>query len=195
MTEVVFGRDGDFSHKNMVLKVNSNLANELGNLCQRILSMVYKNCGEAVPSTIGAYTEVDEIILKKATGLRQQASDAIAQQAIQRYCEIMVSMVWDTNKYVDEMAPWNLRKTDPDRMATVLYVVMEVLRHIAILYQPIIPTAASRILDQLSVPQDARTFAHLDDPQAIIRPGATISKPEAVFPRLEVPSEELIETK
>jgi methionyl-tRNA synthetase len=195
MTEVVFGRDGDFSHKNMVLKVNSNLANELGNLCQRILSMVYKNCGEAVPSTIGAYTEADEALLRKARDLHKQVSEALSQQAIQRYCEIMVSMVWDTNKYVDEMAPWNLRKTDSDRMATVLYVVMEVLRHVAILYQPVIPTAASRILDQLSVPQHERTFAHLDDAQATIRPGAAISKPEAVFPRLEVPTEELVNTK
>ena len=109
----------------------------------------------------------------------------------------MIEMVWEANKYIDEMAPWVLRKQDPDRMATVLYVIMEVLRHVAILYQPIMPESANKILDLLTVPETERTFAHLqqdndDDSSFRIQPGAPVSKPKGVFPRIEMP--ELVET-
>jgi len=193
MSEVNFGNDGDFSDRAMILKVNANLANELGNLCQRTLSMVFKNCGKAVPETIGPFTEEDEALLTSARSLRERAGEQISVQAIQKYCDVMIGMISEANKYIDEMAPWVLRKTDPDRMATVLYVIMEVLRYSAILYQPLIPESANKILDQLTVPKDERTFVHLDD-EYRIKPGTPISKPEGIFPRLEVPSEELVES-
>lgn len=191
MSEVNFGNDGDYSDTAMIQKVNSNLANELGNLCQRTLSMVFKNCGKAVPETIGPLTEEDEALLEKARGLRERASAHIAVQAIQKYIDVLVSMVWEANKYIDTMEPWVLRKTDPDRMATVLYVIMETLRYTAILYQPVIPESANKILDQLSVPQDERTFEHLTD-EFKIKPGSPISKPQGIFPRIEAP--ELVES-
>jgi methionyl-tRNA synthetase len=193
MAEVNFGNDGDFSDKAMILKVNSNLANELGNLCQRTLSMVYKNCQAAVPEVVGPYTEYDEQMLESARTLRHRAAVGIATQAIHKYVDVMVQQIVDTNKYIDEMAPWALKKTDPARMATVLYVIMEVLRHAAILYQPLIPTSANKILDQLSVPANERSFAHLDDAYRI-KPGAPIQQPEGVFPRLELPVDELVQT-
>lgn len=191
MAEVSFGNDGDFSHDRMISKVNTNLANELGNLCQRTLSMVFKNCGKAVPAEVGSYTAEDEALLAKAKGLREEAGKHIANQSIQKYVESMVGMIWDTNRYIDEMAPWVLRKTDPERMATVLYVILEVLRYSAILYQPLIPNSANKILDQLTVPADERTFDHLDDSFAV-KPGAAISKPVGVFPRLEVLEEAVV---
>lgn len=184
MSEVTFGSDGDFSDERMVQKVNTNLANELGNLAQRTLSMVFKNCGKAVPAEIGSYTEEDEALLAKAKELREVASTAIANQAINKYSEACISLVWDANKYVDEMAPWGLKKTDPERMTTVLYVLMETLRHIAIMYQPLMPTSANAVLDQLTVPEDERTFDHLDT--SPINFGAPISKPVGVFPRIEM---------
>jgi methionyl-tRNA synthetase len=192
MSEVSFGNDGDFSDKAMILKVNNNLANELGNLCQRTLSMVFKNCGKAVPTEIGEYTAEDEALLESVRGLHNRCASAISGQAIQKYVNELIEMVWDANKYIDEMAPWALRKTDPDRMATVLYVIMEVLRHIAILYQPVIPGSANKILDLLSVPDDQRSFEHLKSDEYKIQLGAPISKPTGVFPRIEVP--ELVET-
>ncbi len=185
MSEVNFGNDGDFSDGKMVQKVNTNLANELGNLCQRTLSMVFKNCDKAVPTEIGALTAEDETLLAKAHGLRQLAGEAIASQSIQDYVAIMVEIIWDTNKYIDNMEPWSLRKTDPDRMATVLYVIMEVLRYAAILYQPLIPQSANKILDTLTVPLDERTFEHLTS-EFSIKPGNPISKPKAIFPRIEI---------
>lgn len=191
MADVTFGGDGDFSNESMVRKVNTNLANELGNLCQRTLSMVFKNCDKAVPADIGPYTAEDEAILAKAKALRSEANVAISTQAINKYADVMISMVWEANKYIDEMAPWTLKKTDPDRMKVVLYVLMEVLRHVAILYQPIIPESANKILDQLTVPENERTFDHLDT--SPIKFGTPISKPEGVFPRLELPVEELVD--
>jgi len=185
MSEVNFGSDGDFSHEKMVNKVNANLANELGNLCQRTLSMVFKNCDKAVPTEIGPYTKEDEALLAKARSLKDEAAAGISTQSIQKYIDAMVSMIWDANKYVDEMAPWALKKTDTKRMETVLYVLLETIRYAAILYQPIIPESANKILDQLTVPVDERTFDHLSDDFSI-KSGNAISKPVGVFPRLEL---------
>ena len=190
MSEVNFGSDGDYSENAFILKVNSNLANELGNLCQRTLSMVFKNCGKAIPTDIGEFTSDDLALLKKAKALEATCSSHISEQSIQKYAQTLIEMVWDANKYIDEMAPWVLRKTDPDRMATVLYVICEVLRRVGILYQPIIPTSANQLLDALSIPADQRTFAHLTD-EFMVSKGAAIAKPKGIFPRLEVP--ELVE--
>ena len=186
MAEVNFGNDGDFSDQAMIFKVNANLANELGNLCQRCLTMVFKNCGKAIPANPGPFTEADQAILDAAKELQKTTGEAIACQAIQKYVEAMVSMIWQANKYIDEMEPWVLRKTDPERMATVLYVLLEVIRYAAILYQPLIPTAANTILDRLAVPSDERTFAHLTD-EFRVKPGAPIEKPTPIFPRIEMP--------
>lgn len=184
MSEVNFGSDGDFSHEKMIQKVNTNLANELGNLCQRTLSMVFKNCDKAVPANIGSYTQEDEALLAKVRSLRQTAAEAIADQSIQKYVAAMVSMIWDANKYIDDMEPWVLRKTDTERMETVLYVIMEVLRCSAILYQPLIPESANKILDLLAIPEHERSFDDLETGR--VEPGAAISKPVGVFPRLEM---------
>ncbi len=86
------------------------------------------------------------------------------------------------NRYVDEQAPWALRKSDPARMATVLYVLAEAIRHLAILAQPVVPSAAARMLDQISVAEDARDFNHLGNDHALA-PGTALPKPEGIFPR------------
>jgi methionyl-tRNA synthetase len=192
MSEVNFGNDGDYSDKALVLKVNANLANELGNLCQRTLSLVHKNCDSQVPKP-GPFTEPDKDLLTAARELREKTGAAVASQAIHKYVEALVQVVWDANKYIDDMAPWVLRKTNPDRMATVLYVIMEVLRHAAVLYQPLIPTSANAILNQLGIPEDERAFSYLSEEYSV-QPGTQIHKPQGVFPRIELPTEELVET-
>jgi len=184
MSDGAFGNDCDFSDHDMVMKVNANLANEFGNLCQRTLSMVYKNCNKTIPATLGIFNAEDEALLSRIKALPLYTGQAIANQAIHKYTEALISAVWDANKYVDSMAPWVLKKTDPDRMATVLYVLVETIRQIAILYQPVIPSAANAILDQLNIPKDARTFAHLSTP---IESGTDITQPFGVFPRIDLP--------
>ena len=187
MSEVTFGNDGDFSDERLIYKVNANLSNELGNLNQRIMTLVYKNCGGATPAEIGPLTEDDEAILSTARSLRMRTGEAISNQSIDRYVQHMISMVWDANRYIDVQAPWVLKKTDVSRMNTVLYVLMEVMRHVAILYQPLMPTSSNVILDQLGVPKDERDFSHLDTAGCEIKLGREVIKPTAVFPRFEVP--------
>eukprot|EP00978_Attheya_sp_CCMP212_P020068 scaffold57045_cov52-Attheya_sp.AAC.6 len=186
MSEVAFGSDGDFSDDAMIRKCNSNLANELGNLCNRVITLVFKNCNKATPAEVGDFTAEDEAILASARTLRERAATAVSKQEIHKYVGELVSMVNEANKYIDTMEPWQLKKTDLNRMATVLYVLMEVLRHVAILYQPLIPASANKILDQLSVPDDERSFSHLEETYAI-KKGISIPKAKPVFPRIEVP--------
>ena len=200
MAEVAFGNDGDFSDANMILKVNNNLANELGNLCQRTLSMVYKNCNKAIPQP-SDYTDDDKaLLLESVQTLHERCVSAITEQAILTYIQVLVQVIRDANKYIDEQAPWSLRKTDPIRADTVLYVILEVLRHVAILYQPVIPTSAGKLLDQLAVPQEERMFVHLskkddndnDDDETNmykLKPGTPIAKPQVIFPRIELPTQ------
>jgi methionine--tRNA ligase beta chain len=186
MAGVPFGNDGDYSDTSMIFKCNANLANELGNICQRVCTLVYKNCDQAVPQP-GDFTPEDAALLAAAKELRESSAKAVANQAIHQYAQAMVNMVKDANKYIDVMEPWKLNKTDPERMVTVLYVLMEVLRYTAILYQPLIPDSANKILDQITVPQDERTFAHLET--SPIRSKAPMQQPVSVFPRFEVPDE------
>lgn len=107
-SEVNFGNDGDFSDKAMIQKVNTNLANELGNLVQRTLTLVYKNCDKAAPTDVGPFTEKDDALMSKAKVLREKAATAISTQAIHRYAQVMVDMVRDANRYIDDQEPWKL---------------------------------------------------------------------------------------
>jgi methionyl-tRNA synthetase len=179
LRELPFGSDGDFSHRAMVNRINGDLANDFGNLAQRVLSMINRNCDAAVPRP-GAFTEADETLLGAARGLRERLRAEFAEQAFHRALELLWQVVGDANRYVDEQAPWALKKSDPARMATVLYVLAETVRHLAILAQPVVPTAAGRLLDQLAVAPDAR---HFDALMSTLKPGAQLPKPEGVFPR------------
>lgn len=181
MREVPFGSDGYISHEAIVNRINGDLANDLGNLAQRVLSMVARNCGGAVPQP-AAFTEADRALLDTAAGLLGRVREEMAVQAFHRMLEVIWSVIADANRYVDEQAPWALRKTDPARMQTVLYSLTETIRHIAVLCQPVMPEAMARMLDQLAVPAGARSFAHLT-PDHALQPGTPLPKPEGVFPR------------
>ena len=181
MREVPFGNDGDFAHRAMVNRMNSELANDLGNMCQRVLSMIHKNCNAAIP-TPGALTDADNEILGKAHGMLDTVRPLFDEQAFNKGLEAIWSLVGDANRYVDEMAPWGLKKTDPARMETVLYVLAEVIRHVGILVQPIMPDSASKILDFLVLAGDQRGFENLGPDHALV-PGTEIPKPAGVFPR------------
>jgi methionyl-tRNA synthetase len=180
LREVPFGQDGSFSHESIVGRINSDLANDLGNLAQRSLSMINKNGGAVVPEP-GPFTAEDSALLDGAAallpGVRALLDKDMAFHAA--LAEIW-RVVGDANRYVDAQAPWALRKTDPARMATVLYVVAETVRRLGILVQPYMPDSAGRLLDQIAVPDDARTFAALD--RALVS-GTPLPKPEGVFPR------------
>jgi methionyl-tRNA synthetase len=185
MRELPFGNDGNFSHTAMVNRINSDLANDFGNLAQRVLSMINKNCGSEVP-TPGALSIDDAGLLRAARGLLEKLRGAMDEQAIHLALAALWEVVGEANRYVDAQAPWALKKTEPARMATVLYVLAEVIRHLAILAQPVVPGAAGMMLDQLAVPDSQRGFAALGD-GAPLEPGTALPKPQGVFPRYAGP--------
>ena len=184
MREVPFGNDGDFRHDAVIGRMNSDLANDLGNLAQRVLSMVNKNCDAKVPdpgefgpdSGIAVYN-----VLLGAQALRDRVRDHMDRQAFHDALEEIWRVVRDANRCVDEDAPWALRKTDPEKMATVLYVLAETIRHLAIILQPFMPDSCGKMLDQLGVAAEARGFDDLTNP---LTPGTALPKPIGVFPRL-----------
>lgn len=188
LREVPFGNDGDFSHRAMVGRMNGDLANDIGNLCQRSLSMIAKNCGAQVP-VCGPLTEADEALLGAAHALLPQLRELFGVQSFHRGLEAIWAVVGQANRYVDEQAPWGLKKTDPERMATVLYVLAETIRHLAILVQPVCPDTMARMLDQLAVPEDKRDFACLG-PDHALEAGVALPKPQGVFPRYVDPEAE-----
>ena len=188
MREVPFGQDGSFSHESIVQRINADLANDFGNLAQRVLSMINKNCDGKVPQP-GAFTDEDINLLE--TSLPALVTD-IRENIERREIHLALSRLWDVireaNRYVDAQAPWALRKTDPARMGTVLYVLAEVIRWIAVLALPVVPDAAGRILGQLAIPDEdaARNIAALEPGHRLV-PGTPLPKPVGVFPRYVEP--------
>ena len=158
-------------------------ANDYGKPAQRTLSMIAKNCGGKVPEP-GDLTDADEGLLAAARGLLDQVRDALDVQAFHTALEALWKVVRMANGYVDNQAPWKLAKEDPARMATVLYVLAETIRHLALLTQPYMPDASARILDQLAVGEDARSFEFFG-PDHALKPGTALPKPEGVFPRFQ----------
>ena len=185
LREVPFGQDGNYSREGIVQRINADLANDLGNLAQRSLSMIAKNCDGLVPKP-GDFTEADRAILAAADETSARVEAAIDDFVIHRALEIIWALVADTNRYFAGQEPWAHKKTNPERMNTILYVTAEVLRQIGILVQPIMPESTGKLLDQLGVPQDARDFAQLG-PKGRLSPGIKLPAPQAVFPRYVEP--------
>jgi methionyl-tRNA synthetase len=178
---VPFGQDGNYSREAIVQRINSDLANDLGNLAQRSLSMIAKNCGGRVPEP-GALTPADEAILASADAALVRVTEAIDEFAIHRALEIVWALVADANRYFAGEEPWAHKKSNPKRMETILFVTAEVARQIGILVQPVMPQSAAKLLRQLGVPEDARDFAALG-PKGRLRAGIELPPPQPVFPR------------
>lgn len=183
MREVPHGQDGNFSHEQAVRRINADLANGLGNLAQRTLSMIYKNCGEAIPAP-GDMTEEDRHILSRIyENMIPRVRERLGDMRFNDILADIWSYISDCDAYIDTQAPWKLKKEDPARMNTVLYVMAEAIRCITIAVQPVMPGSSAKILDQLKVPETERLFAHIAGDYAL-KPGTAIDKPEGVFPRL-----------
>jgi len=185
MREVPFGQDGNYSHEAIVNRINADLANDLGNLAQRSLSMIGKHCAAAVPEP-GAFSEADRAMLDQAEALPEKVRGAMEDFALHQALAEIWAVVGDANRYFASQEPWALRKSDPARMATVLYVTAEVLRIVGILVQPFIPDSASKLLDLLAVSPDQRRIAAIGE-DGRLAPGAALPAPQPVFPRFIEP--------
>jgi methionyl-tRNA synthetase len=187
LREVPFGQDGNYNHEAIVARINADLANDLGNLAQRSLSMIAKQLEGRLPEP-GEFSDNDKAILAQADGMIAIARTAMATQQIHQWLNAVWAVVAEANRYFAGEAPWALAKTDPARQKTVLYVTAEVVRQIAILALPVMPASADKLLDSLGVPASERNFAALDGARRIA-PGTSLPAPVGVFPRYVEPKE------
>lgn len=192
MREVVFGQDGSYSPQAIVLRANADLANSFGNLAQRTLSMIAKNMdGKLEPFE---QADVDGALLTNVKiACETQLPREFNKLSFSTGIEAWLRAVQACNQYIDEQAPWALRKTNPERMKAVLQTLFMALRDLAIAIQPVVPAKASALLDQLGIPRGERSYAALADPEwfnRLVESGFKVAAPTPLFPRLELPSEE-----
>ena len=177
MREVPFGNDGNFSRTAMIQRINSDLANNIGNLAQRTLSIIHKNCDGKIPSPAIPYTP-------DRNAFMQQIREAMNGQVFHQVLALNLQLASDANEKIDREAPWALRKEGTEaalsKMKQVLYELAEEIRVIAILMQPFTPDAAAKMLDQLAVSEAGRQMDAIATP---LVPGTSIPKPEGIFPR------------
>jgi methionyl-tRNA synthetase len=196
LREVPFGQDGNYSHEAIVQRINADLANDLGNLAQRSLSMIARNCDGTIPDWRGSTPTRDDLeLVELADDLVGAARRHMAAFAIHLYLAAVFDLIAKTNRYFAAQEPWKLAKSDPARMRLVLYVTVETLRIAAILLQPVMPSAMGKLLDLLAVAPSARVFAAVEatneeDGLAAahrLTPGAPLPPPSPIFPRYVEP--------
>jgi methionyl-tRNA synthetase len=184
MREKPFGGDGTLSHQALITRTNVELANDLGNLAQRSLSLIARNCGGRLPGR-GPVSEADADLLAAADALPDALRERLDRQVFHEALEDVWKVVRAANVYVDHQAPWALRRTDPARMAAVLRVLADTLRVIGTVLQPFMPESMERMLDQLGVPANGRQLADLRTPLA---DDTALPAPHGVFPRYVEPA-------
>ncbi|KAA6204806.1 MAG: methionine--tRNA ligase [Candidatus Tokpelaia sp.] len=187
LREIPFGQDGVFDDTAIINRINADLANDLGNLAQRSLSMIAKNCGSLVPEP-GEFTAEDKALLACADTMPAEIKQAMADFAPHMALRRIFAIIAETNRYFAAQEPWKLRKTDEKRFATVLYVTAEIIRRAALLLLPFIPQSANVLLDMLAVPGDERLFKHITGRK--LAAGAALPPPQPVFPRFVAAKEE-----
>ena len=199
LREVPFGQDGNYSHEAIVQRINADLANDLGNLAQRSLSMIARNCAGSVPDwREGAPASEELELLAQADALIAAARANMKVYGIHLYLGAVFEVVAKANRYFANSEPWKLAKSDPAQMRLVLYVTIETLRIAGILLQPVLPAAMAKLLDLLAISHEARDFAALDvkgeagrlDAAHRLKPGAALPPPAPVFPRYVEPEAE-----
>lgn len=184
LREVPFGNDGDYNRKNFVTRVNAELANNIGNLAQRILSMIHKNNDGKIVNF--SYFDDAKELLDKAYKLREEVALEMDKFAFDQAIEKIILFARACNLFVDQKAPWTLKKEHRiDEMNLVLSTIAESLRCLAIALQPFVPELASQMLGILNIDEKHRALKFLNADCAL-KSGHKINEPKGVFPRLEV---------
>jgi len=189
LREVTFGQDGSWSQEAIVTRANAELANSFGNLAQRVMSFIAKNCDGGFTATAPVEPADAELRAKVNAACAKELPETFEKLAFSAGLEAWMQAVFACNAYIDEQAPWALRKTDPERMQRVLATLCGCIRDLAVAVTPVTPTASAKILDALCIPADKRDFAALTDDPALT--AIRVDNPTGVFPRLEMPAEEV----
>ena len=191
MREVVFGQDGSYSPAAIVTRANAELGNAFGNLAQRTLSFIAKNCAGGLPKISGHTVEDEALFAIVGKAVQTEMPHAFDRLAFSQGIEAWMQAVFACNQYIDEQAPWALRKTDEGRMLTVLGTLYICIAELAVGIQAIIPTSASSLLDAMGVPLDVRDYAAIASHwySSLAESEFRLTAPTPLFPRLEMPVE------
>jgi methionyl-tRNA synthetase len=168
------------------------LANSFGNLAQRTLSLIVKNCDGYLPEIHGHSAEDRALFEQIGSTVDQAIPRAFGELALSQAAEAWMQAVFACNAYIDAQAPWALKKTDPERMQTVLATLFICIAQLTVGIAPFVPASADKLLDQMGIPHDVRSFAgigsHWYSPLA--EGDFRMAAPQGLFPRLELPIEE-----
>jgi methionyl-tRNA synthetase len=190
--EISFGQDGSYSEEAIVARCNAELSNSFGNLAQRVLSLISKNCDGWLPAIRG-HTE-DDSALSETVGqaVAKTVPAAFDELALSQGVETWLQAVFACNAYIDAQAPWALRKTDSERMETVLATLFICIAQLGVAILPVIPESSGRLLDQMGIPRDVRTRTAIDSHwySPLAESDFRLSAPQPLFPRLELAVEE-----
>ncbi len=183
-----FGQDGSYSHDGFVNRINADLANDLGNLAQRSLSMIAKNCRAKIPQP-ATFLVQDEQLLEQSLQTLSLMRQAMSSHGIHLALSAIFSLIADANRYFANEQPWSLRKNNPERFSTVLYITVEILRRIGIMLLPFIPQSATKLLDSLAIAEDKRLLYHISHEK--IQESLDLPPPEPIFPRYVLKKNEI----
>lgn len=192
LREVNFGQDGSWSEEAIVTRSNAELANSFGNLAQRTLSQIFKNCDGYLPAVHGHTTDDEALFEFVGKSVSEAIPAAFGELALSQAAETWMSAVFACNAYIDAQAPWALKKTDTDRMETVLATLYICIAQLAVAISPIIPASAAKLLDRMGIAPELRTFEGIASHwySSLAESDYRLAQPEGLFPRLEMPAEE-----
>lgn len=180
-TEMPYGSDGDYSRKKLIERINTELANNIGNLTQRVLSFIHKNCDAKIPN-YEKNSDCEEL-LKKVDELIEN-KDLISKYRFAEYVLLLKNIADNANEFIEQQKPWELKKADPKQLSNVLYTLSETIRKIAILLMPFCPYSAKKMLQALGISIKDIDKVNFDSLNKQLKPGVSIEKPMGIFPRL-----------
>jgi len=164
--EVSLGNDGNVSLENLKNCINNDLANNYGNLCQRVFAFLKKNCNNKIPKNT-SLTNEGKLLTNKLKKDIKKLNEFINEQDLNNYIKQVIEYSFDSNKYFNDSEPWSLKKTDVKKMNSILYSIVEQIKNISILLLPIMPISANKILDIINVKKELRNISEIDNNKSL----------------------------